>query len=100
MKKSAIAIILTFVSVASFAGDFCDEIEGLANTIMTHRQNGVSASTMINAVKGIDGEDLAVEIVKEAYLVIKHSNKKLKLSAVNEFSSLVYIECIKQEVSQ
>jgi hypothetical protein len=94
MKKATLAILLTLTTSLTFAGEFCDSVESVAINIMSNRQDGVQASTQINAVSKMEGSGFAITLIKIAYDEEVKITTKDKENSVNEFGSKIYLVCL------
>ena len=99
MKKVLLAIGLSVVSIfAQAEDDICENLSENAGFIMSARQNGMAASTLINAAKKAFGDEdaLAIGMISLAFDEPRYSSEDDKQQAVEEFTSMNYLACYKE----
>ena len=90
MRKLILIATLTLSTVAQ--ADYCQEIEGLARTIMNNRQNDVPLVSMIKTLKD---SELAKKMTLDAYEKPMFSGKAYKDKSINKFANTWYMACLK-----
>lgn len=94
MKKLLLAVALTTALTAPVHAEkaSCEDIAGLAKSVMSARQNGVSLSKLIK----ITGKDnLMKTMVMLAYDETRFSTKKFQDRAVSKFENKWMLACLK-----
>ena len=80
----------------------CDEIASLAEAIMAARQAGVPMREMYKAADahGDDSEffkSMVKSLVKQSFTVPRYSTEGFKKTAITDFGSTVFMECIRKQ---
>jgi hypothetical protein len=107
MKKLVSLIIATmfFIPAVSFAKEntnkVCSYISTFAEAVMTLRQEGVKMSTQIEALDVFKSSPPEIRklfkgIIIAAYSMPRFSTESVKRETIQEFSNMVYLECIKR----
>lgn len=99
MKKILLTIGLSIVSIfAQAEDDICETVSETAGFIMSARQNGMAASTLINSAEKTFGDEdaLAIEMITLAFDEPRYNSEDDKQQAVEEFTSMTYLECYKE----
>lgn len=99
MKKIFLIIGLSVVSIfAQAEDDVCEIVSEHAEFIMDARQSGMAASTLINAAEETFGDEaaLAIHMISLAFDEPRYNNQNDKQQAVEEFTSMTYLECYKE----
>lgn len=95
MKTKIILLSLLAVSPIAKSADveLCEQIQELAEVIMTARQDGAKLNDMMAA----SDNRLAHEIVIDAYKEARYNTPQFKLKAVNEFSNKWVLGCYEMD---
>ena len=80
----------TEVAVAEV--ELCNQISGLAETIMDNRQSGVPMSAMIDATP-IDS--VAYDLIVEAYQYPRLTTERLQQGYIRDFADEAMVACLK-----
>jgi hypothetical protein len=95
MKKLLIIAALLTAPVYAQNTNTCKEIEALANTVMSARQNGVQMMQMIE----VAGDVKAIKtMIIQAYEVPLYNMDKNKVAAIREFTNEWVLACVKMEL--
>ncbi len=98
MKKLFLIIGLSVVSIFAQAEDnTCSDISELAEAIMTSRQYGMSAIKLVKIAEESFGEHdaLAIEMIDAAFDEPRYTTEDFKQEAIEEFTSMYFLECYK-----
>lgn len=95
-RTFAAAVMLACVPLAH-ADDFCDKIAETAKVAMSARQQELPLKDFINATRKHSPEKskLMEPIIFEAYKRPLVQGKEAKASAIQEYSNLAYMGCMK-----
>lgn len=100
MKKIILAVSIGFMSFTANAkvdDSICDDIYGLAESIMIARQNGTTlrdAKNVVNKNRGNEWADkTALSLVDWAYSYPKHKDEYSKNVEIANFASQAYYMC-------
>jgi serine/threonine-protein kinase RIO1 len=98
MKLTILALAALFASSGAIAAPnlkTCQQLEDMANTVMTTRQAGVP---MAEAYKAVDGEDAVSGVYRtlilEAYKVSHYSLPENRARAVVDFRDKIFSSCM------
>ena len=72
----------------------CDQIAGIANSIMTAHQNGTALAVMMGITKG---NKLLQTITVEDYESVRYSTKQVQDSQIAKFRDRWYMWCFKDK---
>lgn len=95
MKKVLPLIaVMSVIPLAAEEQDICVSIAGMAETVMTKRQEGVDIIKMMEVAGTVDGlKEIAELLVIEAYKKPIFSTAAYKQESVSEFKTMVYLSC-------
>ncbi len=101
MKKQLVLILIAFssytFSISEEAMEMCSSFKGMAEAIMTNRQDNLDMSKMIEVLMEQDEaiHEIGMAMIVDAYELPSYSSESNKKEAVSEFSNKVYLECFK-----
>ena len=99
MRFLAVVVMALLAVPAAFGqdehGKLCDQVDSLAQTIMERRQNGMPARDMYDAM-GADGNDIAAQMIDEAYDKPRYQTDDMKEQTVQEFRNRWFQICRRQ----
>ena len=101
MKKQLVLILIAFssytFSISEEAMEMCSSFKGMAEAIMTNRQDNLDMSKMIEVLMEQDEaiHEIGMAMIVDAYELPSYSSESNKKEAVSEFSNEVYLECFK-----
>jgi CDP-diacylglycerol pyrophosphatase len=95
MKTTIACLCLLAVAATTQAADPCQKVNGLAETVMSARQNGVSMMRMVE-IGSAEGEPnpIFMDMVKEAFSVSAYQTEQFKVKATREFADSQYLKCV------
>ena len=73
----------------------CSTMKGLAEVIMTKRQDGVGMDTLLNAMTGSVADVVTQQLVIGAFEYPQMNGQEWKTRYINEFSNNTMLECMK-----
>lgn len=92
MKTATISALLTvLLAGAALAEDKCAIVEKIARQTMEARQAGVPLAKMIEIA---EGNQLLIEIAKEAYRRGAYQTAEYRHRMINEFANDAYLVCL------
>jgi len=91
MKK--LLLILAIATSPAIAIE-CDELSGLAETVMTVRQNGLQIR---KAMAVMDKNQMTIKMVTLAYERPMFSTESYKQKSITEYGNLWYLACLESE---
>lgn len=104
IKVRWIGVIMLIISFAYVvrANETCDEVDSIAKTIMTHRQNGVAMKDLIHAIDRVPVNTPAYNVVRKivesmislAYEYPMYSTEEFKQQAITDFRNNAYKACM------
>ena len=98
MKKLFLIIGLLVTSTFVQAeDDTCSGVSEFAKAVMSARQYGVSAIKLVKIAEEAFGKDdaLAIEMIDVAFSEPRYNTEEFKQEAIEEFTSMYFLECYK-----
>lgn len=101
MKRLTILALLASPAFAIADTSVCDDMSGLARSVMGARQNGVPMKVLMANAQDPSGKDsikaFTREIIVAAYEIPGYSSEEVKEKVITDFEDKYYLSCTKAQ---